>query len=89
MLEQKWAREDRYGNASFAQRRKEDWEKSLGYEWAVIKFEKAEGEDVPKPPEIEKLPDVEPRVRRAERGTVKSVNEMLAEMRFGNEQKGD
>ena len=29
MLEQKWAREDRYGNASFAQRRKEDWEKSL------------------------------------------------------------
>jgi hypothetical protein len=88
MLEQKWSHEDKRGNAQVAKRRGEDWERSLSYEWAVIKFEKMEGENVPPlPPKIEKLP---PRERKAfkEQGPQKSVNELLAEMRLGKDAEG-
>lgn len=86
ILEQKWALQ----NGQFAKRRQEDWEKSLGYEWAAIKFVRmGEGEDVPSAPVIERVPQEEPRRRKeSDVGPRKSVNEMLAEMRFGEEASG-
>lgn len=77
MLDIKWSRQSRYGNVKKnIERDSSNWLKSMKFEWAVIKFEMLEGENVPPPPFIERvilLDDPEPR---------KSVNELLAEMRL-------
>ncbi|KIW01712.1 uncharacterized protein PV09_06889 [Verruconis gallopava] len=79
MLEQKWSLTAKEGVVHTKKRRPEDWNKSLSYEWAVVKFAKLEGENVPPPPNIEKLPTQ----KRKSSGPEKSVNEMLSEMRLG------
>jgi len=56
----------------------------LGYEWAVIRFKKMEGENVPPAPKIEKLAPQERR-KFVPKTPTQSVNELLAEMRFGKE----
>jgi hypothetical protein len=82
MLEQKWTASDKRGYAQVTKRRMEDWKKSLSYEWAVVKFVKMKGENVPPQPKLEKLL---PRERKPfkEQTPKKSVNELLAEMRLG------
>ncbi|KAI0116590.1 hypothetical protein F4776DRAFT_278586 [Hypoxylon sp. NC0597] len=58
MQQQKWERRDRYGNASSTKARDAAaWNAALRTEWAVVKFEKLEGLDVPAAPAIEKLPE--------------------------------
>ncbi|OTA93201.1 hypothetical protein M434DRAFT_31249 [Hypoxylon sp. CO27-5] len=58
MQQQKWERRDRYGNAvSTKARDAAAWNTALSTEWAVVKFEKLEGPNVPPVPAIEKLPE--------------------------------
>lgn len=85
MLEQKWTRTNSWGKARQVQRDPEAWKKSLGYAWAVLKFEKDEkvtaelGE--PNIKVLDKVPSSKEKeiVPRASR---KSVNEMLMDMRL-------
>lgn len=79
MLEQKWTVLDRFGNPKKeVGRDSSGWQRSLAYEWAVVKFEKTEGQDTPAPPSIEHAIPPEPEPPR------KSVNELLAEMRLAD-----
>jgi hypothetical protein len=83
MLEQKWSKQDKRGNTYTPQRRGVDWDKSLGYSWAVVKLKvdkdacREKGE-----PQIERLPKRAPRSSRNPSTANKSVNEMLAELRM-------
>lgn len=70
MLEQKWTR-TRSGRKSQIARDPASWKRSLGYTWAVLRFEKEDGES--KPPDIKVSHVDEP---------TKSVSEMLKEMRL-------
>lgn len=77
MLEQKWAKTDRFGAPIKIERSGIEWQKSLGYRWAVVKLAKDEDADKEKgTPSIEKIPERQPQVPQ------RSVNEMLAEMRL-------
>jgi len=77
MLEQKFTPLDRYGNPKPAAKLGTDnWMRSMGSEWAAIVFEKITGKDVPEPPAIKHVVELETEYRR------KSVNEMLAELRL-------
>lgn len=81
MLEQKWTLLDRFGKPKKGtDRDRSSWQKSLSCEWAVVKFEKMEGEDSPAPPSIEHAISPEPEPPR------KSVNEQLAEMRLADKE---
>ncbi|KAK4507550.1 hypothetical protein PRZ48_001285 [Zasmidium cellare] len=86
MLEKKWTKTDRFGNARPQERSEEKWKESLSHRWAVLKLRKdkvAEKElGVPK---IERL-DLDPESPKVAR---KSVNEMLAEMRMGDQNSGN
>ena len=84
MLEQKWSSTDRHGNVRHKERDADLWKKSLQWRWAVIKFKSD-----PKTDEERGTPNIE---RREEEGGVggkdgKSVNEMLKELRMGDETK--
>jgi hypothetical protein len=84
MLHQKWTvTNQRTGYVKHRQREVSHWQESLGYRWAVIKFERdEETEKVKGPPAIERLEDEhdeEPDGRQEK----KSVNELLREMRLG------
>ncbi|KAI1742003.1 hypothetical protein F4680DRAFT_53224 [Xylaria scruposa] len=82
MLQQKWARKDRFGNVLPSKPRDASaWSASLAVEWAVIAFQLLEGEDAPPAPQIEKLPE-------PERPITKSVNEMLSDMRLNDDSGG-
>ncbi|KAI0203233.1 hypothetical protein F4808DRAFT_467336 [Astrocystis sublimbata] len=67
MLGQKWGERGHRG-----QRYASAWEASVAVVWAVVGFERLEGEGAPPPPEIRKVPELGGR----------SVNKMLAEMRM-------
>ncbi|KAI1337192.1 hypothetical protein F5Y15DRAFT_163757 [Xylariaceae sp. FL0016] len=83
MQQQKWERRDRFGNVIPTRTRgSSQWRASLGMEWAVVKFEKLEGEGVPEPPVIEKLPEP-----TREEQDIKGVDDRLSEMRMGGETK--
>ena len=76
MLEQKWARIDVSGNTVLEQRRGTEWEKSLGYRWAVVQFSRDEMAGKERGPlKIKRLPG---RGRRATNSNTpkKSVDEM-------------
>ncbi len=65
------------------QRTREDWDRSLKLRWAVIKMEKDEQATKERGnPEIERLAEEEPK-------NVKSVNEMLKEMRMAENAKDE
>ncbi|KAH8165023.1 hypothetical protein CIB48_g3226 [Xylaria polymorpha] len=82
MLQQKWERKDHLGKVLPTRPRDTSaWNASLAVEWAVVAFQLWEGEGAPPPPQIEKLPE-------PERPVVKSVNEMLSNMRL-NDGSGD
>lgn len=75
MLDQKWTKTDRRGNAITETRRPENWRESMRMRWAVIKLAKDEKTDKERgPPNVQHLPEKESR----------SVNEMLAELRSRN-----
>lgn len=77
MLEQKWSRKNKHGKDVIGQRRGVEWEKSMSYQWAVMKMkidEDASGEKGE--PQIERL------VERVVTTPKKSVNEQLAELRM-------
>ena len=85
MLNKKWEKIDRYGKVVPRRRDPSKWQESMSYRWAVIKMEK--DEKVTK--EKEGL-DIEKIDEQGENGLgsrKKSVNEMLNEMRRGNESK--
>ncbi|KAK8195604.1 hypothetical protein IWZ00DRAFT_225357 [Phyllosticta capitalensis] len=91
MLEQKWSRPDKYGHVRQVRRDSDKWQESLGYRWAVIKLE--EDEEANKklaPPDIKINAEREINPNRNKgRTPQKSVNDMLREMRLGNNEAQD
>ncbi|KAK8174047.1 hypothetical protein IWX90DRAFT_484953 [Phyllosticta citrichinensis] len=90
MLEQKWTIPDKYGHARQILRDSDKWLKSLGYRWAVLKFEDdAEANATLDPPDVKINTEREsvPKVKK-ERALQKSVNELLRELRRGKENQG-
>ncbi|TGJ80563.1 hypothetical protein E0Z10_g8209 [Xylaria hypoxylon] len=84
MLQQKWERKNRFGHVVPSRTRDTyAWNESLGREWAVIRFELLEGEGMPPPPQIEKLPEPKRPVDET-----KNVNEMLSDMRLDDGNTG-
>ena len=83
MLEQKWSKKDRNGDAYVEERRGTDWNRSLGYRWAVVKLNIDEtameehGE-----PKTERFPDKSTHGPRKDSTPKKSINELLAEMKL-------
>lgn len=85
MLEQKWTKKDKFGNIRQEERSEASWKASLSHRWAVVKLKKDEAaEKELGVPRIERLPDLDPESPKVAK---KSVNEMLAELRMGD-QKG-
>ncbi|KAF2160480.1 hypothetical protein M409DRAFT_29101 [Zasmidium cellare ATCC 36951] len=83
MLEKKWNKTDRFGNARPQQRSEAQWRESLRHRWAVLKLKK--DEDAEKElgvPKIGRLPELDPESPKVAK---KTVNEMLAEMRMGGQ----
>lgn len=81
MLEQKFTRKNRSGRVMHYQRDKGSWQASLAKRWAVVKLEKDEAAD-------ERLgrPDIV-RIEHEQHTEVKSVNDMLKELRMKGEGK--
>ncbi|KAI1181234.1 hypothetical protein F4777DRAFT_8169 [Nemania sp. FL0916] len=94
MLHQKWDRRDRFGNViPTKSRNAAAWNTSLNMEWAVVGFEllkegEGDGNGVPPPPKIEKLPGPEHEPGSGRPGPsaagqeTKTVNELIAQMRL-------
>lgn len=89
MLEQKWSYTTSKGQVRQKQRAREGWTQSLSFRWAVVKLEKDEGlTDVLKVPMLEDLDDhLEEKGDTNVDGGKKSVNEMLRQLRMGEEDK--
>ncbi|KAK7518654.1 uncharacterized protein IWZ02DRAFT_225382 [Phyllosticta citriasiana] len=85
MLEQKWSIPDKYGRVRQIRRDSDKWMQSLGYRWAVLKFEQdGEADATLDPPDV-KVGGEREREMRPQR----SVNEMLRELRLGKEVEGE
>ncbi|KAK8061397.1 hypothetical protein PG994_007763 [Apiospora phragmitis] len=80
MLQQKWERQDCWGNVVTRKRDPSGWRTPLNYQWAVVKFEKLAQDDAPAAPTIEKLPPT-PWTTDSEK-VVKGVSEMLNDLRL-------
>ncbi|KAI7088871.1 hypothetical protein KC356_g2987 [Hortaea werneckii] len=79
MLQQKWQKTDRFGNAVQRKRDEKGWQESLSHKWAVIKFaEDQEAKQTRGTPNIERIEE-----RDIHKKPEKTVNEILAEMRLG------
>ncbi|KAK7544281.1 uncharacterized protein J3D65DRAFT_13136 [Phyllosticta citribraziliensis] len=90
MLEQKWSIPDKYGHVRQIRRDSDKWLKSMGYRWAVLKFEDdAEANATLDPPDVKINAERElvPKVKK-ERKPQKSVNELLRELRLGKDNQG-
>ena len=89
MLGQKWTKLDRFGRPMKEKQRDENaWKASLKHEWAVLKLEKMKGENVPLPPHVEHIENVEQTDPNHDAPEPKSVNELLAEMRLRDKESG-
>lgn len=83
MLQQKWTEKNRFGNFKQEERSEEQWKQSLSYRWAVLKLKKDEvAEKEMGVPKVERLPEQDPESPKVAK---KSVNEMLAELRMGEQ----
>lgn len=95
MLEQKWTRTSKYGRSRQIERDAASWKKSLGYQWAVLRFEKDEemSKQLGEPNiEVSTGGDAESSTRSKGKENVpaqprRSVNEMLRDMRMKDEKK--
>jgi len=86
MLEQKWTLTNRAGQTRQKQRDPSAWKASLSHRWAILKLEKdTEADKRLERPAI----DIKERRLSKSKKPQKSVNELLREMRLGDEKENN